>query len=89
VGDADLARKLGTLRYLKGLQAARRSALAAATPDAPQPPPFVYSKGQPGVVSATAWFAGPQADRHLLPWLICQGLMRPRRQLYIGAVCAL
>ena len=46
VGDADLGRKLGTLRYLKGLQAARRRALAAATPGAPQPPPFTYSKGQ-------------------------------------------
>ena len=46
MGDADLARKLGTLRYLKGLQAARQRALAAATPDAPQPSPFVYSKGQ-------------------------------------------
>lgn len=45
IGDADLGRKLGTLRYLKGLQAARQRALAAATPDAASPPPFVYSKG--------------------------------------------
>lgn len=54
MGDADLGRKLGTLRYLKGLQAARRRALATATPGAPQPPPFVYSKGQPHIVPAAA-----------------------------------
>ncbi len=43
--EADLTRKLGTLRYLKGLQAARRRAVAAAQPGAAAPPPFVYSKG--------------------------------------------
>ena len=57
MGDADLGRKLGTLRYLKGLQAARRRALAAATPDAPQPPLFTYSKGQPYFVPAAALLA--------------------------------
>lgn len=55
--EADLTRKLGTLRYLKGLQAARRRAVAAAQPGAAAPPPFVYSKGAFACPGTFVWGA--------------------------------
>lgn len=46
VAESDLARKLGTLRYLTGLKTQRARAVRSSPPGAKAPPPFLTGKGE-------------------------------------------